>query len=265
MAIDRNRARRAFATYVKAYDPDDPKIALKVAHTWKVAGLCDQIAHQEGFAPELQDLAWLCGLLHDVGRFEQVRRYDTFYDAKSVSHAALGVEVLFGDARAQEGAPAQTSMRDFCSDDAYDEAVRQAVGLHSAYELPDDLDERALALCNVVRDADKVDILRVNCACPPEDVYGLPEGELRQSPLSDEVEREFYRHRTVRADLRRHPADILVSHACFVWGLVYPTSVRLAREQGFALRMLSRPIDNPETVRRMAAMHEHMEMWFSGR
>ena len=41
------------------------------------------------------DLAWLTGLLHDIGRFEQVRRYGTFNDAKSIDHGKLGVEILF--------------------------------------------------------------------------------------------------------------------------------------------------------------------------
>ena len=35
------------------------------------------------------DLAWLLGMLHDVGRFEQLRRYGTFIDADSTDHAQL--------------------------------------------------------------------------------------------------------------------------------------------------------------------------------
>jgi HD superfamily phosphodiesterase len=30
-------------------------------------------------------------LLHDIGRFEQYRRYQAFVDSKSENHAALGV------------------------------------------------------------------------------------------------------------------------------------------------------------------------------
>ena len=30
------------------------------------------------------DLAWLIGLLHDVGRFEQLKRYGTFIDSQSI-------------------------------------------------------------------------------------------------------------------------------------------------------------------------------------
>lgn len=40
------------------------------------------------------DLAWLIGILHDIGRFEQLRRYQTFFDYRSMDHAKYGVHVL---------------------------------------------------------------------------------------------------------------------------------------------------------------------------
>ena len=39
-------------------------------------------------------IAEAVALLHDVGRFEQYKRYGTFNDRKSVNHAALGVEIM---------------------------------------------------------------------------------------------------------------------------------------------------------------------------
>ena len=36
----------------------------------------------------------LIGLLHDIGRFEQVKVYDTFSDIDSIDHADYGVEIL---------------------------------------------------------------------------------------------------------------------------------------------------------------------------
>lgn len=40
-------------------------------------------------------MAWLIGILHDIGRFEQLRRYQTFFDYRSMDHAKYGVHVLF--------------------------------------------------------------------------------------------------------------------------------------------------------------------------
>ena len=63
---------RAFSQYAEGYDMTDPKIRLKAEHTYKVAALAQRIA--EAVDPENAGMAWLSGMLHDIGRFEQVRR-----------------------------------------------------------------------------------------------------------------------------------------------------------------------------------------------
>ena len=90
--MNKAAVEKAFASYTQNYDPDDPKIKLKINHTYRVADLCERIARTVPGADT--DLAWLMGMLHDIGRFEQVRRYGTFMDAKSVDHAAFGADLL---------------------------------------------------------------------------------------------------------------------------------------------------------------------------
>ena len=92
--IDRNHVIQEFQKYTSAYNPSDPKIKLKIDHTYRVAGLCSKIADEAGTDPEL---SWLSGMLHDIGRFEQVRRFNTFVDADSVDHAQLSSELLFDE------------------------------------------------------------------------------------------------------------------------------------------------------------------------
>ena len=157
-AIDRDRARAAFKSYTDAYDATNPRIALKIEHTYHVAEACDAVAREQGWSSEDIDLAWLCGLLHDMGRFEQLRRWDTFKDAESMSHAALGIEVLFGENPAD--APAVTSIRNFIDDPAEDELIRASIAYHSDFRLPAQLDVRTRSFCDIVRDGDKIDIMR---------------------------------------------------------------------------------------------------------
>ncbi|MDO4538769.1 MAG: HD domain-containing protein [Coriobacteriales bacterium] len=258
MQIDRKRARESFAAYVADYDPHNPRIALKIAHTYRVAELCARIAAAStpagpGLTPQDVDLAWLCGLLHDVGRFEQVRRYDTFNDAASISHAALGVDVLFGEAD-----PRGPQIRSYLNDDAQDELIRTTIATHSDYRLPEELDERTRVFCNVLRDADKIDILRVNGTCPLEDIYGVSEHDMYASELTPEVVELFYQHQTLPRSIRRHPADVLVGHICFAWELVYPESRAIMAEQGFLEGMLSRRFERADTQETFGAMASHM-------
>ena len=93
------------------------------------------------------DIAWLTGLLHDVGRFEQQRVYGTFTDADSIDHAKYGARILFGKvweekhglaSGSEESLPeeiqadAGISIRDFVEDASYDELLWTAVFYHSA-------------------------------------------------------------------------------------------------------------------------------------
>nr|MCR4902705.1 HD domain-containing protein [Butyrivibrio sp.] len=95
MNINREQVKKIFADYTADYDINDVKVRLKVDHTYRVAELCDKIAQSLYLSKEDTDLAWLLGMLHDIGRFEQLRRYNTFIDAVSVNHAALSADILF--------------------------------------------------------------------------------------------------------------------------------------------------------------------------
>ena len=282
MNIDRARALNAFETYVSAYDAGNARIALKVEHTLHVAALCERIARSAGMVARDVDLAWLCGLLHDFGRFEQVRRWGTFSDAASTSHAALGVQVLFGgtgDPRnpADAGAQALASSRGaggdagagvigwFAEERDEDGLIRAAVANHSAFRLPAGLDARTRAFCDIVRDADKVDILRAACTCDREAIFGRDEAALLGSRVSPAVERAFYEHRCVRREEREYPADIALGFACFAFELVYDESARAAAKQGYALELLELPFERPDTQATAAAMRTHLKEWLAGR
>ena len=177
MKIDRARAQKAFADYAAHYNAADAKVKLKIDHTYRVAALCARIAQSLALPPEDVDLAWLSGILHDVGRFEQLRRYNTFIDAQSVSHAALSVAVLFDEGR----------IRDYLDDAGADALLRTAVEWHSAFRLPEALDDRTRLFCQILRDADKIDILRVNVETPMEEIYNVSTAALRRSPVTPAV------------------------------------------------------------------------------
>ena len=184
-AIDRDRARAAFKSYTDAYDATNPRIALKIEHTYHVAEACDAVAREQGWSSEDIDLAWLCGLLHDMGRFEQLRRWDTFKDAESMSHAVLGIEVLFGENPAD--APAVMSIRDFIDDPAEDELIRASIAYHSDFRLPAQLDERTRSFCDIVRDGDKIDIMRTIADSTVDTVLKVDEDTFLASHFSTPV------------------------------------------------------------------------------
>lgn len=97
MKIDIEKAKQAFKEYVKNYDPEDKKVKLKIEHIERVSQLAKQMAEKLKLDEEDIKLAELIGLLHDIGRFEQIRIYHTFTDKKSINHGEYGAKVLFED------------------------------------------------------------------------------------------------------------------------------------------------------------------------
>ena len=97
MIIDIEEAKKAFKEYAKKYNPEDEKIKIKIAHIQRVARNSKRIAKNLKLSQEDIELAELIGLLHDIGRFEQVRLYHTFVDKDSINHGEYGAKILFED------------------------------------------------------------------------------------------------------------------------------------------------------------------------
>ncbi|HJA91633.1 MAG TPA: HD domain-containing protein [Candidatus Eisenbergiella merdipullorum] len=255
MKIDRKKAADAFREYTEQYDTKEEKVRLKVEHTWRVAQLCERIAQSLGLPEEEQDLAWLIGLLHDVGRFEQLRRYGTFIDSQSIDHAGYGAQILFGE---------EQRIRDYVSDPGEDALIRTAVACHSAYRIPEGLDERTERFCNILRDADKIDILKVNVDFPLEEIYNVSTRELKNVEVSPEVMEAFYEGHAVLRSLKKTAVDHLIGHVSLVFELVFPVSLKIVLEQGYLERILSFVSDNPVTRKQFAAVRAYMETYLSG-
>lgn len=270
MKINREHIKKTFQEYTDRYDSTNPKIKLKIDHTYRVADLCEQIAQSLELSAAEVDLAWLSGMLHDVGRFEQLRRYNTFSDAQFIDHARFAVELLYDEGLIADYVPeisttelvsdARTwrsmgGVNEFPTAQSEDmplsdilQTLRIAIGEHSAYRIQKGLDERTRMFCQILRDADKVDIFRVICDTPMEEVYGFQTKDILRSAITPEVMQAFYEHHAVLRKLKKCPADYIVAHGSLTFELVYPESLRIAKEQGYLKQMMSFQSENPDTA-----------------
>lgn len=185
-----------------------------------------------------------------------------------MSHAALGVEVLFGENPAD--APATTSIRDFIDDPAEDELIRASIAYHSDFRLPTELDARTRRFCDIVRDGDKVDIMRTIADSTVDTILRVDEDTFLDSHFSAPALAAFDERRCVARGERNEPADYLVGLICFMFELVYPASRALAREQGDIYRLLDapfgivRPFTDPTTRATWERLKKEMRDWLAG-
>ena len=326
--INRKNVINAFAEYVRNYDPSDEKIKLKIDHTYRVAGLCQRIAESLGLSEPDVDIAWLLGMLHDIGRFEQIRRFGTFNDAQSVDHAEFGADLLFkeglirkfaegyyeecelarsGDEEAgqaysrqkgcQEGKlnsrqgnclfAQSDNQSDYCQEErkikeflvnndatTVDDKqiiknnehhnkdtglLEMAIRQHNKYRVKEDLTERQRMFCDILRDADKVDIFKVNADIPMEIIYDVTTEELKNGIITKEVLESFYKKETVLKSVRRSAVDHIVGHISLLFDLVYKESYRQAKEQGYVYKLLDFKSDVPEVNAEFGDMRKYVD------
>lgn len=147
--IDISNAKQMFDKYVNTFDMSNKMIKDKYYHTYRVCELSLEIARSLDLNEEDSSLVYLIALLHDIGRFSQVKIYNTFDDLKSVDHAYLGYKILFEDGL----------IREFVIDEKYDNFIKKAILNHNKYEIESGLTEKELLFSKVIRDADKLDII----------------------------------------------------------------------------------------------------------
>ncbi|OLU39673.1 HD domain-containing protein [Ileibacterium valens] len=213
-----------FTQYVKNYDPEDPQIALKIRHTWKVVSAAMQIAESLKLDEKTKRLVKLAALFHDIGRFEQVRRYHTFIDSISIDHAALGYEIVLSE--------------DFLDDlsAADKKLVSIAIKDHSLFELPvyEQHDAKIQDLISrIVRDADKIDIFRVITNERTEDTSGASKEEIEMLSLSQAVKEALLNGKSILRSDRKNALDVWVSYLGFFADLNYPISWQIIDQQGY--------------------------------
>jgi len=281
MTIDRKKVKNVFKKYTDNYDTSDEKIKLKVDHTYRVAALSERIARSLGLGDDDTNLAWLIGMLHDIGRFEQLKNYGTFSDAESIDHAHYGVELLFEDAIIEkfvgenaakdlkgtkdlkETAVKSESEEKETKEISELDILRTAIWNHSAYRVEEGLTDRVKMFCNIIRDADKIDILKVNYDVTLEVIYDVTTEELKNSGVTDKVMKAFMEHHAVLRSLKKTPIDNLVGHAALVFELVYNESFKIVKEQGYIEKMLSYVSDNQDTVKKFEIMRNDMNKFLA--
>lgn len=249
MKIDRLKAKNAFQEYVAHYNAREEKVRLKIEHTYRVCELCETIARSLKLPEPDIDLAWLIGLLHDIGRFEQLKNFGTFSDAESIDHASYGADILFK----------QGEIRNYLDDSSEDSLIETAIRSHSAYRIPDHLNERTGLFCNIIRDGDKIDILKVNVDFPLEEIYNVPTKELKSGIVTGEVMQSFEEEHAVLRSLKKTAVDNVVGHISLVYELVFPISLQITVRQGYLNRLMDFKSDNPETEKQFAHIRGKMQ------
>ena len=146
-------ANEFFESYVDSFtgltSGQQENFKIKKEHSYRVAENADRLGKMINLNAEDLKAAYFSGLYHDIGRFDQLANYNSFNDNTSLDHAEHSVKVL----------KEKDVFNDL--DSELQELVLFAICYHNKLQLPKKGNERELMHARLLRDADKLDILKV--------------------------------------------------------------------------------------------------------
>lgn len=243
------QAKIAFESYLAGYDREDEKVYLKIVHTYGVVACSEEIARRMGLDEENIFLAKMIALLHDIGRFEQLRLYDSF-DPGVFDHAQYGADILFREGRIREFLPERT----------WDEIIEKAIRHHSAFQLPEIADEKILLHAKLIRDADKLDNCRVKLDERVEVLLGgVSAQEAGRQEISEEVWNACLEGHSVLSKDRKTSLDYWVSYVAYFFDIYFTETLQIIHEQSYVEKVIDRiPYENLVSNKRMQELKKHV-------
>jgi hypothetical protein len=213
-------------------DKEDQKnISLKEEHTHNVCKNMIEITKELYLNDNDMMLAETIALFHDIGRFPQYAKYKTFRDRKSVNHGFLGAETLLQEKILQP------------LSDNEQELVIRAIRFHNAYSIPKAEKEDVVFFLKLIRDADKLDILRVFI-----EYYEMPEEE-RASAVglgladtagySEDVLSCILRGKMATLSQLKSMNDFKLMHLSWIYDINLRPSFRLLSERNYIDKIVS--------------------------
>ena len=238
-----NTSKEFFEKYTDSFNvlaaDQQRNIEIKKQHSYRVAENAKWLALKLKQDAEGEKIAYTSGLLHDIGRFQQLADFNTFDDAKSLDHADFAIKLL-KEKQVLEAA-----------DEEIRELIFTAISLHNKFQIPKKLSDRELLYINILRDADKLDILKVitdyysNKNQKPNHTltWELPKGTV----VSKQVAKEILAGKQVSKQSVKTDIDVKIMQLSWIFDLNFRPSIEYVLENRF-LEKIYNTLSKSDTI-----------------
>lgn len=231
-------AEEEFKKYTNTFDLEEKAIEGKYYHTFRVEDNCSVIANSifekdKKDVEENVNLAKIIGLFHDLGRFEQYQIFHTFADKDSFDHAKRSEEIIIENGYNDKFVIYDDLIKN------KDEIINFAVRNHSKYRIEETNDENKIIFSNIVRDADKLDIVK-ECS------EGLFDSYYHDNNIKNGKFKEIYLNQVLnKQELDRkgkeiEPIDHLLIYVGFIFDMNYRKSLEILKENDYINKIFDR-------------------------
>lgn len=224
--IDIKKAEKEFNNYISKYNMNESNILMKIYHTFRVEEICEKIAISLGLEEEKIRLAKLIGLLHDIARFEQYKRFKTFSDIKSIDHGNFAVEILEKD----------NYIRKYIETDKYDEIIKKAIYNHNKYSIEANLGKETEMFCKIIRDADKLDIMYLATF----ELWNEVKESIEKNIISPKVIEQFISKKIINREYVRNDIDRVVVNIAFIFDYNFRENYEIIKKNNYIDKTIDR-------------------------
>lgn len=213
--------KEVFMKYSKNYEKSG-RLNLKINHTLRVALNAKMIGESLMLSEEEITLCYLIGICHDIGRFEQIRLFNTFSDNDSgIDHASYSNHILFDDGLINE----------FLCDEKYYSIIKKAVYNHNKIKLEDNLSEKEKLFCNIIRDADKLDILNVLTIEDKKNIYWNDNFDINS--INNKLIEQLKNYQLIDYKDIKNNADLIIAFYDYVYDFNFEKSYEIIKENDY--------------------------------
>ncbi len=249
------KLKQRFFDYVDQFysdnDTDNQAIQLKRDHTRRVCRNTRMLSNKLNISEREAMLAEVMALFHDIGRFKQYRIYQTFKDADSENHAALGISEI-----------KTHSFLEGLAEDEIDLVLR-AIEFHNALKIPDGVKGRERFFMQLLRDADKLDIWKVFGEYLEKQTRSSADsvslGLSDKSEYSDSALQAVCKRKTVQMQEMKTLNDFKLLQVSWVYDLNFVPSMEAMMDKGYIDRLYAFLPQTRQIDEALARVYQYIE------
>ena len=214
---------KVFEQYTKKFNMNKGNVKAMYFHSIKMMELCKSIATSLNvFTEEEIKVCGLIGLFHDISKFNNKNKSCTVLDDDNDCTRDT-INILFNN---------EKIIRDITLDTSYDYIIKIAIYCHNKNGLPKGLDKKVLYFCMVLQDAHVIENFRMIINYPYMDMY------IDNFP-SDLVYNTFRNYKVIDSSISDNDADKILEVMSSVFGLYYPCSYSLLKDEDCVNKLLN--------------------------
>jgi len=237
--------------YINREDIDEARklnFTNKKIHSYHVRDNILAIAKAEKLKVDMFIVEFI-GLFHDIGRFYQYDKYETFNDANSANHAKLSIKVL-----EDEGI---LNLIDY-QDRPY---IVDAILMHNLQDLPRIEDKKMYLYSALLRDADKLDGFRsISVYERANKNLAYFKNKSDEPIISDRVYESIMNKKSVyKYDLTTILESQIVSLGYITSDINFKTTLKLIKENDYTRKMFEKMIDTEKSRKIYNFVNEYID------